>query len=204
MLDKKVKKVLIFSLAYYPRFVGGAEVAIKEITDRIPPEDIEFHMVTLRFDSKLPKTEKIGNVMVHRIGFSKQSPSIGDLKRFPLSLNKYWFQFVTPFVAMRLHRTEHFDGAWAMMAHSCGIPAGIFKTFHPEVPYLLSLQEGDPLDYIERLAWPVWPLFKRGFTQADALQTISHFLLAWGRRMGFKGYAEVIPNAVDTKHFSQI
>ena len=69
MSDKKVKKILIFSLAYYPNFVGGAEVAIKEITDRISPEDFEFHMITLRFDSRLPKTEKIGNIFVHRIGF---------------------------------------------------------------------------------------------------------------------------------------
>ena len=57
MPDKKVKKILIFSLAYYPNFVGGAEVAIKEITDRLSPEEFEFHLVTLRFDSSLPKTE---------------------------------------------------------------------------------------------------------------------------------------------------
>ncbi|MDO8492854.1 MAG: glycosyltransferase [bacterium] len=203
MLDKKVKKILIFSLAYYPKFVGGAEVAIKEITDRISSKELEFHMVTLQFDSNLPKTEKIGNVIVHRIGFSKPSPTISDLKKFPLFLNKYWFQFMTAFVASRLHRMYHFDGTWAMMAHSCGIPAGIFKTLHPEVKYLLTLQEGDPPEYIERLARPVWSLFKRGFTKADALQCISSFLLVWGKRMGFKGEGIVIPNGVDTKHFSQ-
>ena len=196
------KKILIFSLNYYPRFIGGAEVAIKEITDRISPEEIEFHMVTLRFDSALPKTEKIGHVVVHRIGFSTKAPAIADLQKFPLKLNKYWFQFVSPLAAMRLNRIYRFDGIWAMMAHSCGIPAGIFKTFNPKIKYLLTLQEGDPPEYIERLARPVWPLFKRGFTQADALQAISHFLLAWGRRMGFTEHAEVIPNAVDTRHFS--
>ncbi|MDP2665464.1 MAG: hypothetical protein Q8P23_02340, partial [bacterium] len=133
MLDKKVKIILIFSLAYYPNFVGGAEVAIKEITDRISPEEIEFHVLTLRFDSRLPKTEKIGNVVVHRIGFSRPSPTIDDLKKFPLLLNKYWFQFVTALTASRLNRVHHFDGIWAMMAHSCGIPAGIFKTLNSEV-----------------------------------------------------------------------
>ena len=133
MPEKKVKKILIFSLAYYPNFVGGAEVAIKEITDRISPEEIEFHVVTLRFDSRLPKEEKIGNVFVHRIGFSRAAPTIVDAKKFPLFLNKYWFQFMTPFAAARLHKKYCFDGTWAMMAHSCGIPAGIFKTLHPEV-----------------------------------------------------------------------
>ena len=56
------KKILIFSLVYYPNFIGGAEVAIKEITDRLRGAD--FDMVTLRFDRNLPKVEKIGNVTV--------------------------------------------------------------------------------------------------------------------------------------------
>ena len=41
-----MKRILIFSLSYYPHNVSGAEAAIKEITDRV--NDIEFHMVTLR------------------------------------------------------------------------------------------------------------------------------------------------------------
>jgi glycosyltransferase involved in cell wall biosynthesis len=198
-----MKKVLIFSLNYYPRFIGGAEVAIKEITDRIPAEDIEFHLVALRVDSNLPLEEKIGNVTVHRIGPSRPNPTIADLKKWPLHILKHWYQFGAFFAALSLHRKYRFDGMWAMMAHSTGIPAGLFKTFHPEVKYLLTLQEGDPPAHIERLARPVWPLFKRGFTKADALQPISNFLLAWGRRMGFKGESKVIPNAVDTKRFAQ-
>ncbi len=197
------RRVLIFSLNYYPRFIGGAEVALKEITDRIAPEEIEFHMVTLRFDSDLPETERIGNVTVHRIGFTKKGASIADLKKFPLHLNKHWYQFAAALAAGRLHRQYRFDGIWAMMAHSTGIPAGLFKTFHPEVKYLLTLQEGDPPEHIERLARPVWPLFVRAFTKADYLQPISHFLLAWARRMGFRGDAKVIPNAVDVAHFER-
>ncbi len=198
-----MKKVLIFSLNYYPRFIGGAEVAIKEITDRIAPEEIEFHLVTLRLDSALPREEKIGAVLVHRIGMTRKNPSIADLQKFPLKWTKYWYQFGAFFAALRLHRTYRFDGTWAMMAHSCAVPAGLFKRAHPEVKYLLTLQEGDPPEHIERLAKPVWPLFKYGFTHADALQPISTFLFNWGKRMGFAGEAEVIPNAVNTKHFMQ-
>jgi hypothetical protein len=61
------RKILIFSLAYFPH-VGGAEVAIKEITDRIAPDDIEFHMLTLQLGNE-PAEEKLGNVSVHRIGW---------------------------------------------------------------------------------------------------------------------------------------
>lgn len=197
-----MKRVLIFSLNYYPKFIGGAEVAIKEITDRISPEEIEFHMVTLRFDSTLPKVEQVGNVIVHRIGPARPNPSIADLKKFPLHFNKHLYQFLAAAKALSLHKKYKFDGTWAMMAHSCAVPAGIFKSLRPKVKYLLTLQEGDPPEHIERLAKPVWPLFKKGFTSADALQPISNFLLAWGRRMGFEGESKVIPNAVNTEHFS--
>ena len=101
------KKILILSLAYYPKHVGGAEVAIKEITDRIRPQDIEFHMVTLRFDSTLPKVEKIGNVLVHRIGFSKEDPNAQDMTKFPLHLNKFIFQFSAYFHAKKLQKIHN-------------------------------------------------------------------------------------------------
>jgi glycosyltransferase involved in cell wall biosynthesis len=197
-----MKRVLIFSLNYYPRFIGGAEVAIKEITDRIPPEEIEFHLITLRFDSALPKEETIGNVHVHRIGFTTKSPDIADLKKLPLKLNKYYFQFFAARAASKLHKKYRFDGIWAMMAHSCGIPAGMFKKRHPDVKYLLTLQEGDPPEYIESMMRPVWKLFVQGFTFADALQPISTFLASWGRRMGYTHETKVIPNAVDTARFT--
>lgn len=198
-----MKRVLIFSLNYYPHFIGGAEVALKEITDRISSDEIEFHMVTLRVDAALPREERVGNVHVHRIGLTAQKPSIADLKRFPLHLNKHLYQLLAAAKAHVLHRRYHFDGTWAMMAHSCGIPAGIFKTLHPRVPYLLTLQEGDPPEHIEKLARPVWPLFVRGFTKADYLQPISTFLAAWGARMGFAGEYEIVPNGVDLDRFAQ-
>lgn len=197
-----MKKVLIFSLQYYP-FVGGAEVAIKEITDRISLDEYEFHMVTSRFDSTLPKTEKIGNVTVHRIGLATKSPNIADLKKMPLHLNKFLFQLLAVPHALALHRKHHFDMTWAMMAHATAVPAGIFKSFNPKTPYLLTLQEGDPTEYIEKMMKPVWPLFRQGFVRADALQPISTFLLLWGKRMGFTGEEKVIPNGVDTERFTQ-
>ncbi|MDQ4086404.1 MAG: glycosyltransferase [Pseudomonadota bacterium] len=194
-----MKRVLIFALTYFP-YTGGTAVAIKEITDRLP--DIEFDMVTLRFDARLPRVERIGNVLVHRIGFVKKDVSTDDLYALPLHANKHWYQLWATFSAMRLHRHHPYHAIWAVMAHAAGIPAGLFRSFH-DVPYLLTLQEGDPTDYVERLMRPVWPLFRRAFTTADALQAISGFLLAWGRRMGFRGEGEVVPNGVDFARFSR-
>lgn len=198
-----MKRILILSMVYYPRFVGGAEVAIKEITDRMPEEDLEFHLLTLRFDSTLPKEEHIGNTFVHRIGWSSVSPSISDLGKPKFMLLKMWYQFAAAFYAMRLHARYRFDGIWAMMAHANGVPAAIFKLFHPKVPYLLTLQEGAPPAEIERSMWPAWFLFRRAFTSADSLQAISTFLGTWGTRMGFKGNPHIIPNGVDVEVFSR-
>ncbi len=198
MTVSKRKRVLIFSLQYHP-FIGGAEVAIKEITDRL--SDVDFHMVTLRFNKDLPREEKVGNVTVHRIGFAKPGVTTADLRQFPLHLNKHWYQIGAVLHAHRLHRKLRFDAVWAMMAHATGIPAGIFKTFHKDVPYLLTLQEGDPPEHIEQLARPVWPLFTRAFTLADKVQTISTFLALWAKKRGARS-VEVIPNAVETTRFS--
>jgi glycosyltransferase involved in cell wall biosynthesis len=196
-----MKRVLIFSLAYFPKHVGGAEVAIKEITQRIP--DVEFHMVTNRFDSTLPRVEQIGNVLVHRIGITTINPTMADLKTFPLNLNKPLFQFLAAFKAQQLQWKYGYSMTWAMMAHSCGVPAALFKLCNPKVTFLLTLQEGDPPTYIEKKMRPVWPLFKRAFTSADIIQPLSTFLARWARAMGASKEIIIIPNAVDVAHFSQ-
>ena len=185
-----MKKVLIFSLAYYP-YVGGAEVAVKEITDRIDPAYIEFHLITLRFNRHDPKEETIGNVHVHRIGMGRDR------------IQKFIFQFSAAWKALSLHKLHRFDATWALMAHSAGIPAGLFKTVHSEIPYILNLQEGDPPRQIERTMRPLWPLFVRSFTSADIVQPISNFLGRWARERNFTGPIIVIPNGADTRNFEK-
>jgi glycosyltransferase involved in cell wall biosynthesis len=196
------KKVLIFSMAYFPRFVGGAEVAIKEITDRLG-DQFEFHMITLRYDSNLPRVSRVGNVLVHRIGFSIAHPSIADLRRFPLRLLKPWYQLAAYVHARALHAQYHYDLVWSMMGHTAGVPGGLFKRFHPRVPYVLTIQEGDPPEHIERQMRIFGPLFPAGFTRADAVQTISNFLGAWAKRMGARNVV-VVPNGVDFVRFMKV
>lgn len=199
-----MKKILIFSLSYYPKYVGGAEVAIREITDRIKPTDIEFHMVTLRYDSSLPEVEQIGNVLVHRIGFTRENPTPRDLKKWPLHLNKYLYQFLAYRRAHALHLEHQYDSVWSMMAHSTAVPTALFNLSHRKVPFVLTLQEGDDLAHIERLALPVWPLFKRAFTKASMVQAISTYLAQWAQRMGSECPVHVIPNGVDIQTFKNI
>ncbi|MBI3020166.1 MAG: glycosyltransferase [Parcubacteria group bacterium] len=197
------KKVLIFSLAYGPRFWGGAEIAVKEITDRIAPENVSFDMITLRFDATLPREEKMGNIFVHRVGFSAKNPDVKDLSSFPLLANKYLFPLLAFLKAVSLYRKNHYDATWAIMANYAGFAALFFKLAYPKIFYLLTLQEGDPISYIKRRVRLVYPLFRHIFTKADAVQAISHYLAAFGAEMGAREPVCVIPNGVDTALFRE-
>ncbi|MFA5130397.1 MAG: glycosyltransferase family 4 protein [Patescibacteria group bacterium] len=197
------KRVLIFSLFYYPSFVSGAEEAVREITDRIDPDEIEFHVVTLAYDSTLSRTERIGNTFVHRIGRAKAHPTFQDLGKWPLNINKPLFQFMAAWKASRLQSQYHFDATWAIMAHATGVPAALFKLFHPRVPFVLTLQEGDPTDRIERVMKPLWPLFLRAFTSANVIQAISTFLADWAKKRGARCPIHVIHNGASPNDIHQ-
>ena len=197
-----MKKILIFSMVYYPEWGGGSDVAIQEITDRIDTKDYEFHMVCLRFDSTLPKVEKVGNILVHRIGFSVKNPTEADFKKWPVHLNKYLYQITAAFKGLALQRKHTYDAVWAMMPHTTGVPAGMFSLFQPRIPLILTLQEGDPPEYIERKVKPLWTFFKRAFTHAKTIQIISNFLGDWAHKLGATGTIELIPNGFNPSYFS--
>jgi len=194
------KRVLIFSLVYLPKFVGGAEVAVHEITKRL--EDVEFDMVTLRMDSRLERQEQVGRVMVHRIGLSAPIDKVGSLP-LKLTLMKFLFPVIGLIEALKLHKKNHYSAVWSIMASYNAFAALFFKLIHPKVPFLLTLQEGDPLDYIKKKVAPVYPLFKMIFTKADLVQTISEYLADFAREMEVVAPVVVVPNAVDVSLFSR-
>lgn len=200
-----MKRVLIFSLTYHP-FVGGAEVAIKENTDRINPDEYAFDMITLRFDKNLPAVEKIGNITVHRIGFTADAPKISD-RRMPVlcKIAKVLFPFTSFAKALSLHRANKYDLTWAMMANHAGFGALLFKLTHPRVPFVLELQDGNSLEQVKErqpILRILWPLYRQIYLRADRIKVISRFIEALVREIGYKGPVEVIPNAVDTRAFS--
>jgi glycosyltransferase involved in cell wall biosynthesis len=201
-----MKRILIFSLTYHP-YIGGAEVAIKEITDRLSPDEYEFHMVTLRFDSALPRMEKVGNILVHRIGFTSDAPRVSDRSMpWKLKLAKVLFPFTAFWKALRLDQTYVYDAAWAMMANQAGFAALFFKYTHSKTPYLLELQDGRAFSEMtkrRRVLLPLWWLYKRIYLKANRIKAISRFIEREVRAIGYRGDLVVIPNAVDTEKFSR-
>ncbi|MDP2705049.1 MAG: glycosyltransferase family 4 protein [Patescibacteria group bacterium] len=193
-----MKRILIFSLTYFP-YVGGAEVAVKELTDRMG-NNFEFDMITLRIDRALPAVEDIGNVRVHRIGFAGDAPNHSVIA-FPFSINKYLFPFLAFFKALWMHAGKRYDAVWSIMAAYAGLAALFFKLVHFRIPFLLNLQEGDSVEHIHRRMNILLPLFRLIFKKADYIHAISHFLAAHAKSEGFSKTAEVIPNGVDVARF---
>jgi glycosyltransferase involved in cell wall biosynthesis len=175
------KRILIFSLTYYPKPVSGSESAIKDTTDRIDPSDIEFELITIWFDRTQPQTERIGNVLVHRIGFG------------PLYLSKMLFIPFAALTARRLHRLKQFDAIWAMMTYML-LPVVLLRWYGVRLPYVLSLQDGDSYEHVFERARikPVLFLLRYGFQHATIIQAISTYLASWPKKLGYTGPVELI------------
>lgn len=181
------QRILIFSTAYLP-FIGGAELAVKEITDRV--FDIDFDLITARLNPRQPKTERVGNVQVHRLGIG-----------IPI-FDKICLAFFGHRRALKLHALHKYHGVWAIMASHGGLAAEQFCSL-TKVPYLLTLQEGDPLDEIQKKMNYFAGRFSAIFKNAKLLQPISQYLLDWGKKSGFSGAtAVVVPNGVDYARFN--
>jgi glycosyltransferase involved in cell wall biosynthesis len=176
-----MKRILIFSLAYYPSHVSGAETAIKDTTDRIDPSDIEFHLITHLFDPAGAREETIGNVHVHRVGFGGAY------------LSKILFVPLAALKARALHHHLRFDAMWTMMTYML-FPTMLAKWIGVRVPHALSLQDGDPYDKVFN-RWfirPVVWILNSGFRRAKVIQAISHYLAAWPAKRGYHGTVEII------------
>ncbi|MDP3993629.1 MAG: glycosyltransferase family 4 protein [Candidatus Doudnabacteria bacterium] len=178
------KRILIFSIAYHP-IVGGAEVAVRNITDRLL--SYEFDLISCRFGNH-PRQEKIGNVNVYRVSSGSR-------------IGKYLYPLFAYRLAAELHRERPYEIVWAIMAAFASGAAMLFLRKFPKVKFLLTLQEGDPIEYIhERVRWfsSAW---QKIFKRADYIQAISNFLADWAKKEGAVCPVEVVPNGVDFKNF---
>jgi glycosyltransferase involved in cell wall biosynthesis len=176
-MDQNKKRILVFSYAYYPH-EGGAEIALREITERIP--QIHFDIVTRRFSEKDKKEEHFENISVYRV-------PVLHAHLFPFKAKKY---------AESLYKKNKYTLIWSMMANYAGFAALFFKQKHKSVKFLLTLQEGDSIDYIKKKVWFVYPWFVGIFRKADHIQAISTFLGAFAKDMGYKGEISIVPNGI--------
>lgn len=181
------KRALIFSTAYFP-LVGGAEVAMKEVTDRLP--DWQFDLCCAKIKPGLSRTERIGNVTVHRCGFGHP-------------IDKYLLPITGVWRALSVGGIGYQGPIWSLMASYGGFAALAYTWVKPSACMLLTLQEGDPLEHYAKRTGALTFLHQQIFTRANSVQSISKFLAAWATKMGYKGTPEVVPNGVDIERFTK-
>jgi glycosyltransferase involved in cell wall biosynthesis len=184
-------KILVLSLTYLP-YLGGAEVAVKEISSRLEGF-FAFDILTARLDRKLPKYEQIDGIDVYRIGVGHKT------------IDKYIFTFFGFFKALRLHLKNRYSIVWSIMAAYSSFSA-LFRIF-TKTKVVLTLQEGDPIEYITGLKrFKIFlPAYKIYFMLVNRVTVISSFLGNWAEYLGVKKEKIVlVPNGVDIQKFSGI
>lgn len=192
---RRIPHIAICSLAYAP-FMGGAELAVKEITDRI--KRTQFTCVTYRFNRDWLDEERIGNAQVLRVGKGKAlRPAQGERGYYGRTREKLLYVFRAFRALEAMHRRDPIDALWAIMASYGGIAALLFKLRHPKIPLLLTLQEGDSESHILRRVGILYPFWRLLFRNADYIHAISSYLAEFARRHGATCPIEVVPNGVD-------
>ncbi|MBI2639338.1 MAG: glycosyltransferase family 4 protein [Candidatus Sungbacteria bacterium] len=183
--------VFVFTTAYDP-FIGGAEIAIQEVVERLNNE-FRFFIFTSRFRIDLPKYEEKDGIAIRRIGFG-------------FWFDKFFIPFLGFFVVKRFLRKEKPVLFWAVMAtYASGIPylINIFRPAKP-TPVVLTLQEGDPVRHIKKAKFGLIGFsWGKALSRTSYLTAISTFLLNLGKEFGYKGEGAVIPNGVDVSEFTK-
>ncbi len=190
-MEKHPQKVLILSTAYAP-LVGGSELAIQHLTDRM--SDIHFDLITGRLRPDLPEQEQIGNVRVFRVGGY---------------WGKCWFilpKFFLPLAIFRKARSllasgQRYDLIHAFQASQAAGAGWILKKFYPDIPLIVTLQEGKDLAHQPFLT----RFFRRLILQsADSVTVISGYLRNFVMHLEPDVHVTVIPNGVDTEKFTRL
>ncbi len=186
-------KILIFSTAYIP-WVGGAEIAIKEITDRLP--GVRFDLLTVNLSGEELSEEKVGNVMVYRVGSG--------------TLGKFLFPIFGFLKARQLHRKNKYDVAWSMMASQASVAAAFFRMVS-KVKLVLTLQEGDEEEHLARYVggntflytFFIKPWHMLVFRKADRVTAISNYLKERAHKAGVRVPIDIVPNGADIARFEK-
>ena len=189
--------VYVFSTAYFP-FVGGAEIAIQEVSRRLK-DRFDFIIVTARMRRGLPKREVRPEGTVIRLGFGL------NFDKWLLPLFALWKLKIgnCPSV-LSSGSKEKFENSilWGMDLSQGSIAAALLKLFFPRIPFVCTLQYGYGDERIERGRGG---MIRRGLSlilsRADHVTAISSYLLGVGERYGYQGARTRIPNGVDSVRF---
>ncbi|TSD03897.1 MAG: hypothetical protein Greene071436_233 [Parcubacteria group bacterium Greene0714_36] len=185
-------KIIVCATAYHP-FVGGAEIAIAEVSKRLSPQ-YDFFILTARSSRLLPRSETRPEGMVVRLGWGTH-------------FDKWLLPILIPLFSLRERRLSTKSMrpgliVWGMDIGQGACGGAMIKTLFPRLPFILTVQYGESPERMLRgrlglIGWALrWML-----ARADRMTAISGYLLRLARDFGYCSPATIIPNGVDLKKF---
>lgn len=183
-MDKSTikKNILIFFWYYSPP--GGAELFIKEITERLS-HGYNFEIITAQCKKNLPKKERINGVLVHRVG-------VGNFL-----IDKFLFPLFSIPLAFKIKKDKRISLIHGVIANPAGFSAMFFHLL-TKTPFLLTEQSGN-LDQKARDLTPItfW-IYKKIYQNSDFIHVISNFLKKTILSLGItEDKMKVVPNGIN-------
>lgn len=178
-----MKKILIYSLAYFP-FVGGAEVALREVVKRLK-NSYKFEIVTARMKC-LRSVEYIDGIKVRRIGIGIQF--IDKLLFIPLGILYGLF-----------HRH---DIVFGLLENQSALISRAVSNIKGS-KCIINLQSGDTEDYMRKKLGIFYFLYSWVYGRKATYVVLSKYLKDRALNHGVpEKNIVVIPNGVDLASFS--
>jgi phosphatidylinositol alpha-1,6-mannosyltransferase len=172
-------RILLFSWFYVP-FVGGAELFVQAITERLRHR-FDFTVLTSRLRRSLPPREAASGVEIRRVGVGR-------------ALDKLLYLPVAPVTALRGPRP---DLVHAVMASGGALAAAGYLRLRP-APSLLTLQDGDGEEYVRGYLGPLFRFYPHLHRAFGHVHAISNDLARRAVRYGADPRTlSVIPNGCD-------
>ncbi len=181
-------RIIAFITSYFPD-VGGAEVALRQVAERLS-EQFEFHIVTSRRRPDSPRAEILKEGRLWRWGIGTP-------------IDKWLLPILAPSGLRRLVVESGSPSLlWGIDITQASLAAARLRRRNPGLPLVITIQYGEAP---ERLASGRGGLIRRSFrtmlSRADHVTAISTPLLALAKEYGYRGPATLIPNGVDAERF---
>jgi glycosyltransferase involved in cell wall biosynthesis len=179
-----MKKVLVFTLAYFP-FVGGAEIALREVMSRLK-DKYEFQVVTARM-KMLPSTEVIDGISVHRLGFGIK-----------------WLDKLLFLPCAVLYGLFHnADVVFGLLENQSALAARAAAKLQG-ARCVINLQSGDTEEWMKKKLGLFNFLYNWVYGKKPQYVVLSRYLKERAMEHGVPSdHIRIIPNGVDTKVFTK-
>lgn len=178
--------VFVFATAYHP-LIGGAEIAIQEVSRRLADE-YRFFIITGRMRRDLPQREARPEGTITRIGFGA-------------SLDKWFLPLAAPFVFFR-ERGDARAVLWGMDISTGALAAAFTKLLSPRTPFVLTIQYGYGGGRLRHGRFgAIGRAFRWMLLRADAVTAISNYLAAEAAQFGYRRPVKLLHNGVHFEAF---